>query len=85
MELRPEPRGVITRDDWLKALGETVRPVEPDALTVRELAEMFGISRKTMEERLHKLVETGKARRTAKYVTNGAGYQRRVSAYVLNK
>lgn len=83
MELRPEPRGVITRDDWLKALGDAVTPVEPDALTVRELSEMFGVPRKTMEERLRKMVESGKARRTLKYVRNAVGHPRRVSAYVL--
>lgn len=74
---------MITRDDWLKALGETVNPVEPDAMTVRELAEMFGIPKKTMDDRIRALVDSGKARRTLKHVSNAVGHQRRVAAYVL--
>jgi len=75
----------INRDEWLKALGDAVKPIEPDALTIKELAVMFGIPRKTMEEQVRKLVEDGKARRTVKYVPNAAGHNRRVAAYVLSK
>lgn len=74
---------MITRDDWLKALGEAVKPIDPDAFTVRELADMTGISRREMDEHVRRLVETGKAVRSYKIVPNSAGQQRRVAAYRL--
>lgn len=73
----------ITRDDWLKALGEAVKPVDPEALTVRELAEMTGISRRAMDEHVRRLVDAGKAIRAYKVVQNSAGQQRHVAAYRL--
>lgn len=75
----------ITRDDWLKALGDAAGPMDPDALTVRELSEMFGVPRKTMEERLRKLVDAGKAIRAQKIIYDSLGHPRRVGAYRLNQ
>lgn len=73
----------ITRDEWMKALGDAVMPTDPDAMTVRELSEMCGIGRRAMDERVRVLVEQGKAIRTRKIVRNAVGYTRRVSAYRL--
>ena len=53
---------MITRDEWLHALGEASMP-DPDALTSKELAAQLGFGRKSMEERLKKLVEAGTVRR----------------------
>lgn len=75
----------ISRDEWLAALGAAALPLEPDALSIRELSEMFGIPRKTTEEKMRDLVEKGKARRTVKLTTNALGHPRRVAAYVLIK
>jgi hypothetical protein len=72
----------ITRDEWLKALGEAVAPPDPEALTTRELAEMLGIPRKTMDNRIRLMVDQGKAMRTVKVVTTAQG-TRRVMAYKL--
>jgi DNA-binding Lrp family transcriptional regulator len=67
----------ISRDEWLAALGDAIQ-VNPHAVTCLELAAKYGFSRKAMGERLKKLVDAGRARRT---VTIRDG--RRCPAYVL--
>lgn len=65
----------ITRDDWLKALGEAGRDDLQDddqALTSTQFAAMFGIARSTAMARLEALVTAGKAIETRKrQQTNG--------------
>lgn len=59
----------ISRDEWLKALGEAGihdDVDDQDALTILEFAAMFGIDRQAAECRLKKLVKVGKATRTTK-------------------
>lgn len=73
----------ITRDEWLRALTEIDGEVEPDAVSTNEFAEMVSIPTRTARDKLTKLVENGRARRTAKYVTNANGHRARVAAYVL--
>jgi len=75
----------ITRDEWLSALALATEPEDPDALTIQELAVICEKSRRSMEERIKRLVDEGKATRHWKTVTNAAGYRRRVSAYKLVK
>lgn len=70
---------MITRDEWLHALGEASLP-NPDALTVKELATLYGFNRRTMGERVNRLVEQGKAERV---VTVREG--RRLYGYLLTK
>lgn len=68
----------ISRDDWLKAIEATsaLPPSDPDAITIKEFAEMIGRSRCNAEDRMRKLVEQGKAERVTKYVrrVDGSGY-----------
>lgn len=75
----------ITRGEWLKALGDSVAPADPEALTTRELAQMFGVSPSSIKERLRQLLDEHKATRTFKRVTDGAGRAQRVPAYKLVK
>lgn len=70
----------ITRDEWLKALGEAVKPCDPDALTVRELCQRYGTGSSVMRERVNQLVQQKKAVRVWKIVE-----ARRVPAYKLIK
>ena len=73
----------ISRDEWLKALGDAVAPADPDALTVPELMQMFGLGRDAMRTRVSALVKAGKAVRTVKNQRTTAGYMQRVPAYKL--
>jgi len=75
----------ISRDEWLKALGDSVAPPDPDAQTVRELAELFGVGRSNMEEHLRRLVTEGKAIKTVKLTRDVNGFTKRVTAYKLVK
>ncbi len=68
----------INRDEWLSALGDAVKPVEDGALSCDEIAQQFAIGRQAAYQRLAKLVENGRARKTWKMHGN-----RRVPAYVL--
>lgn len=74
----------IARDEWLKALGDAVKPTDPDAVTVAEISEKFCIGRQAAYLQLSRLVEQGRARRTWKYVECANG-RRLVSAYALIK
>lgn len=77
---------VITRDEWLEALGvAALAPVHPDALTVSELAEKYGLSRRRMSERLNQLVKEGKVTLVRKTIVLHDGHTRRVPAYLLKK
>lgn len=75
----------ITRDEWLAALGESVAPCDPDALTVRELAAMFGIGRNAAYQRVLRLVAEQRATAAVKLVTFPSGVTKRVAAYRLVK
>lgn len=75
----------ITRDDWLAALGDSVKPNNPDALTVVELAQQFGLGRQGAYLRIQKLLRAGQAKRVYKHVEDGAGRLRPQPAYVLVK
>jgi len=59
---------MITRDEWLKALGESVKPCDPDSLTINEIARQFDIGRQGAVARMRVLVENGQAIRTFKMV-----------------
>lgn len=74
----------ISRDEWLKALGDAVKVADPDAFTINELCEMFGIGRQATYLRVKKLVEEKRAVATYKAVQTGSGIKR-ISAYKLVK
>ena len=74
----------INRDEWMKALGESFEPPDPNALTTREVAAMFGIGFQAALIRLRKLVAEGKAETATKIIPRGNGWYR-VSAYRLIK
>ena len=75
----------ITRDEWLSALGDAAQPVDPDALSLAEIAEQFGVCRNVADRRLRALVKAGRAIRTWKVITTTSGHPRRVPAYKLVK
>jgi len=76
----------ITRDEWLMALGKSVDPGDPDALTARELATMLGVTYRQAMTYGERLVTLGKAVRTFKRVTPGpAGGRNEVVAFKLLK
>ena len=72
----------ITRDEWLEALGDSVRKIEQDAMTVAEVAQKYGISRPSAYRRLRELVANGRARETWKQSSQS---RRVVPAYKLVK
>jgi hypothetical protein len=74
----------ISRDEWLKALGETIERPDPNAMTTMEFAAMLGIGRTAARAKLTKLVAAGKARPTTKIIRSGAA-STRCSAYALVK
>lgn len=74
----------ISRDEWLAALGEAVKPLDPDALTVNEIAAQFNIGRQAAYLQVNRLVEAGRAKKTWKMVDCGNG-RRRLTAYTLVK
>lgn len=73
----------ISRDEWLKALGDTVRPLDPSAVTVNELAELLNIGRQAAYLRVRKLVDEGRATVAMKEVPSKHGIPKRVTAYKL--
>lgn len=79
----PTSSSGINRDDWLQAFGDAAMPNDPDALTVLELAAMFGIHRQMAARRINELLKAGKAISTFKQTMNASGYTRRVAAYKL--
>jgi len=73
----------ITRDEWLKAVGAAVMPCDPDAITVKELAETLGVSDTIAYRHIKRLIGEGKAIAVRKRVPNAQGHPRTVSAYKL--
>ena len=69
---------VISRDEWLEALGEAAEPCDPTAQTLQELQSRYGISRSIAYRKVLLLIEEGKATRTWKLV-NG----KKTAAYKL--
>lgn len=73
----------ISRDEWMRALGDAVAPTDPDAATVRELADEFGITYGHAGKHVRMLVKEGRAIRTVKVVRLTDGQTRRITAYRL--
>ena len=76
---------MISRDEWLSALGDAAAPTDPDAQSISELCEMFQIDRMACYRRINELVKSGQAIRTWKYSRMINGAQKRVPAYRLVK
>jgi DNA-binding IclR family transcriptional regulator len=76
---------MINRDDWLEALGHSIAPPDPDAVTVAEFAAMFGLALATASRRLKALVAEGKAQQTYKIVPRMGGVGYRSPAFRLVK
>lgn len=74
----------ITRDEWLDAIGESIEPADPNAITTTELAQLLGIGRTAARAHLARLVAEGKARITSKIVRSGLSATR-CAAYALVK
>jgi DNA-binding Lrp family transcriptional regulator len=73
----------ISRDDWLKALGDADVVTDDSALTVADICQQFNLCEDAVRERLRKLVASGSARRVVKIVPNSLGHKKRVTAFVL--
>jgi hypothetical protein len=73
----------ISRDEWLKALGESYDPPDPDAVTSAEFGKMIGRGIIAARNRLNRLVEDGKAQRTTKLIRRADGVTQTVQAYRL--
>jgi len=73
----------ITRDEWLKALGEADCQDDPEALSPSELAALLGVTTTCARFRIKKLVELGRAIRVTKIMTRPDGGRIRVPAYKL--
>ena len=73
----------IAREAWLRALGESGEPPDPDALTAMELADLLGLGQTAVRVRLEKLLRAGKATKAWKTVIDSAGRTQRVTAYRL--
>lgn len=77
----------ISRDDWLAALQEAREAPLPesDALTIRELADLVGVSRVQMWRRVEVMVKAGTAIPTLKLIRRNTTGTMRVPAYRLVK
>lgn len=75
----------ISRDEWLKALGDAIKPLDPDALSLAELAGVLGVDRQMAYRHMRKLLRDGKAIAVQKMSVNSQGESRRVPAYKLVK
>lgn len=75
----------INRDEWMLALKDAEGPQEEDALTVREIGEMFGLKKEATQRRVAALVTANRARVTRKKFTDAMGRSQYAVAYVLTK
>lgn len=78
---------MITRDDWLAAVKEAANAPLPDsdALSLVELAEVFGVGRGAAQVRVDRLLAVGRAEQTSKLMRMKNGALRTVQAYRLLK
>jgi hypothetical protein len=87
MELRSKRRGLseptITQDEWRKALGDATTIDDQSALTIAEMADLYGAHRQGIARRLATLMKNGLAIRTFKRIKTADGFARRVPAYKL--
>ena len=76
----------ISRAEWLAALGEVeVQPDNPDALSVREFAELMQLTINPARDRLYRLEQAGKAVRLKKRNIRNDGRAQIVTAWRLVK
>lgn len=75
----------INRDEWLSALKDAGlhEDGDPNALTAKEFATMFGLKETTARHRLAALVAAGKATPTKKRSIDGRGHALVFVAYRL--
>lgn len=76
---------MITRDDWLSAMKEAIfAPLpETDALSIKELADLFQCQRNRASQKVQILVSAGLAEETTKLVRRSNGGVVRIPAYRL--
>ena len=63
-------RNVIKRDEWLEVLGKAYAG-DPDASTLSEAAEKWGVSCNTAKARFDRAVRDGLAVKTQKRASSG--------------
>ncbi len=77
---------MITRDDWLKAIAETMPPPPvDDAITVKEFAEMADCTLHAARKKLLQMVTLGTAKMVKKRQAGSDGRQMRITAFQLIK
>ena len=74
---------MITRDEWLQALGDAVQPVDPEALTIKDIEREFGLNRHQALAKVTGLIAEGTAKRVLKVVHRANGAPYRSPAYKL--
>jgi hypothetical protein len=74
---------MITRDEWLRALGDAVQPVDPDAMTIKDFEREFGINRHKALAKALELVKAGRAIQVTKFVQRSNGNPYRAPAFKL--
>jgi hypothetical protein len=75
----------ISRDEWLQALGETIVPPDPNAITSAEFAQMIGRGIIAARRRLDQMVADGTAEHCMKLLRRRDGVVQTVAAYRLVK
>lgn len=75
----------ISRDEWLKALSDAGMAIvdDPSAITIKEFAEMFGMSLTTATRHLVALVAKGHAIETSRHGMASDGRRCRMRAFRL--
>ena len=73
----------INREAWLVAMSATEPPVDPDALTLHEVAAVLGLERTAARFRIKKMIGAGLATATKKRIQDTAGRWQSVPAYRL--
>lgn len=79
---------MITRESWLEAVrqaGFDAIEIHAEAMTLREFADLLGLSRSRAEDRMRQLVATGVVTLVRKYVTRSDGSRYPVPAYLLKE
>ena len=75
---------MITRDAWLTALNEVSGvDADPSSLTMREFAELLGITHGPAKRQMALLVQAGRATKTLKRIRRGDGQVVAVTSYRL--
>lgn len=74
---------MITRDDWLRALGEAEVVDDADALTIGDIRRQFRLGKDAARSKVQTLLKNGLAVEVTKRVKDATGRMYRMKAYRL--